>query len=110
MTTCAQCGAANADTYTPAGDFVCRSCAARDTVAAANVQMTAGKRGGRIGSVISMTLGALILAASAFIWTRQGAFEAAMTSGKFGKLTFVSGPLLGIALLVNGARNWARSR
>jgi len=110
MTTCAQCGAAKADTYTPAGDFVCRSCAARATVAAANVQMTAGKRGGRIGSVISMTLGILILAASAYTWTRPGAFDEAMSSGKFGKMLFVSGPLLGFALLINGARNWARSR
>ena len=110
MATCTQCGAPTADTYTPAGDLVCRSCAARVTVSAANAQMSAGKRGGRIGSVISMTLGVVILAGCAFVWTREGAFEAAMSSGKFGKLTFASGPVLGIALLVNGARNWMRSR
>ena len=110
MATCAQCGATNADTYTPAGELVCRSCAARGTVNAANAQMSAGKRGGRIGSVISMTLGIFILAACGFVWTRPGAFEEAMNSGKFGKVMFVSGPMIGMALLVNGARNWARSR
>jgi len=31
-------------------------------------------------------------------------------SGKFGKMLFVSGPLLGFALLINGARNWTLSR
>jgi len=107
---CAQCGAPNADTYTPSGELVCRSCAARVTVSAANAQMSAGKRGGRIGSVISMSIGLFILAACAFVWTRPGAFEEAMQSGKLGKMLFASGPLLGTALLVNGARNWVRSR
>jgi hypothetical protein len=110
MATCTQCGAATADTYTPSGDLVCRSCAARVTVSAANAQMSAGKRGGRIGSVISVTLGLVILAACAFVWSRPGAFDEAMHSGKFGKMLFASGPLLGVALVVNGARNWARSR
>ena len=110
MATCMQCGAPSADTYTPAGELVCRSCAALDTVSAANAQMSVGKRGGRIGSVISMTLGMFILVACGFVWTRPGAFEEAMNSGKLGKLTFVSGPLIGMALLVNGARNWSRSR
>ena len=110
MATCAQCGAPTADTYTPSGDLVCRSCAARGTVNAANAQMSAGKRGGRIGSVISMSIGIVILAGCAFVWTRPGAFDEAMHSGKFGKLMFMSGPALGIALLVNGARNWMRSR
>lgn len=95
---------------TPAGELVCRSCAARGTVDAANVQMRAGKRGGMIGSVISVSIGLFILALSAFVWTREGAFDAAMHSGKFGKLVFASGPVLGIALVVNGARNWMRSR
>lgn len=110
MASCAQCGAPSADTYTPSGELVCRSCAARVTVSAANEQMSAGKRGGRIGSVISMTIGIVILAGCAFLWTRPGAFDEAMHSGKFGKMLFASGPLLGVALLVNGARNWVRSR
>jgi hypothetical protein len=110
MSSCAHCGAPNADSYTSSGDLVCRSCAARATVTAANAQMSAGKKSGRIGSVISMTLGLFILAACAFLWSRPGAIAAAMEARRFGILTIASGPALGLALLVNGARNWMRSR
>jgi len=88
---------------------VCRSCAALATVDDANAKMAAGKRSGRIGSVISVTLGVGILLFCAFVWSRPGALEAAMNSRKFGKVMLMSGPLLGIALVVNGARNWQRS-
>jgi hypothetical protein len=60
--------------------------AARATVTAANAQMVVGKRGGRIGSII----------------------DARPLHPR--RVRVVSGPLLGIALLVNGARNWIRSR
>ena len=109
MSSCAQCGAANAETFTPAGELVCRSCAALATVDAANAQMRAGKRGGRVGSVVSIALGAVILLASAFVWTREGAFDEIMRVGKFGKVVFLSGPTIGLAFLVNGVRNWVRS-